>query len=141
MLTVKDVMTTNLVTLKDTDAVIRARQIMGNKQVRHVPILNEAGELVGILTQRDVLAATVSVLADVDQQVIDDMESSIPIREIMTTAMTVVHEDTLLREAAENILELKIGCLPVLSNGRLVGILTEADFIKLAIELINKFDK
>ncbi len=134
-------MTTNLVTLKDTDAVIRARQIMGNKQVRHVPILNEAGELVGILTQRDVLAATVSVLADVDQQVIDDMESSIPIREIMTTAMTVVHEDTLLREAAENILELKIGCLPVLSNGRLVGILTEADFIKLAIELINKFDK
>ena len=140
MLTVKDVMTTDLVTLKDTDAVSRARQIMGTKNVRHLPILNGAGELVGVLTQRDVLAATVSVLADVNQQVIDDMESSIPIREIMTTAITVVHEDTPLREAAKQLLELKIGCLPVLSNGRLVGILTEADFIKLAIELITKFD-
>lgn len=140
MLTVKDVMTTDLVTLKDTDSVSRGRQIMGNKHVRHVPILNEAGEFVGLLTQRDVLAATVSVLADVDQQTIEDMESSIPIREIMTTAMTVVHEDTLLREAAKYLLELKVGCLPVLSNAQLVGILTEADFIKLAIELLNKLD-
>ena len=140
MLTVKDVMSTDLVTLKDTESVSLARQIMGHKHVRHVPIRNEAGEFVGLLTQRDVLAATVSIFADVDQQVIDEMESSIPIREIMTTAMTVVHEDTLLHEAAKYLLELKIGCLPVLSNGRLAGILTEADFIKLAIELINKFD-
>lgn len=140
MLTVRDIMTKELVTLKDTDSVSDARRIMGEEHIRHLPIINEAGDLVGILSQRDVLAAMVSVLADMDQSAIDTMEAAIPIRELMTTAMTTMQEDTWLRDAGLTLLELKLGCLPVLSNGRLVGILTETDFIKLAIHLLDKVD-
>ena len=140
MIKVKDAMSVEPVTLKETDSVIHARQIMGKAHIRHVPIINEIGDFVGLLTQRDVLAATVSILADLDEQAINEIESAIPIRELMTTAVTVVHEDTSLREAAKYLLDLKLGCLPVLSNGRLVGILTEADFIKLAIKLLDKYE-
>ena len=138
MLTVQDVMTTDLVTLKDTDSVALARRIMGEQHVRHLPIQSETGTFVGLLTQRDVLAATVSVLAEVDQESISAMEASIPIRELMTTAMTTVREDTSLREAALLLLELKLGCLPVLSGNRLVGIVTEADFIKFVLRVLDK---
>ena len=138
MFTVKDVMTTDLVTLKETDSVALARQIMGEQRIRHLPIQSETGDFVGLLTQRDVLAATVSVLAEVDQATITAMEAAIPIRELMTTAMTTVDEDTGLREVALILLELKLGCLPVVSNNRLVGIVTEADFIKLILRVLDK---
>lgn len=140
MLTVIDIMTKELVTLKDTDSIADARRIMGEVHIRHLPILNEAGDLVGVLSQRDVLAAMVSALADMDQNAINAMEAAIPIRELMSTAMTTISEDSRLRDAGLALLELKLGCLPVLSNGRLVGILTETDFIKLAIHLLDKVD-
>jgi CBS domain-containing membrane protein len=133
-------MTTDLVTLNDTASVAQARRIMGEENVRHLPIVSEAGEFVGLLTQRDVLAATVSVLADVDQTSVDEMEEAIPVRELMTTAMATTQEDTNLRDAALYMLELRMGCLPVLSDGRLVGILTETDFIKFTIHLLDRMD-
>ncbi|MEN8132264.1 MAG: CBS domain-containing protein [Pseudomonadota bacterium] len=133
-------MTNDLVTLKDTCSVADARRIMGEEHIRHLPIINEAGDLVGVLSQKDVLAAMVSVLADMDQNAIDTMEAAIPIRELMTTAMTTIQEDSRLRDAGLTLLELKLGCLPVLSNGRLVGILTETDFIKLAVYLLDQVD-
>jgi len=138
--TVRDVMTTDLVTLNDTASVAQARQIMGEENIRHLPIVSEAEEFVGLLTQRDVLAATVSVLADVDQNSVDEMEEAIPVRELMTTAMATTQEDTNLRDAALYMLELRMGCLPVLSDGRLVGILTETDFIKFTIHLLDRMD-
>jgi CBS domain-containing membrane protein len=131
-------MTTDLVTLKETDSVALARRIMGEQHIRHLPIHNEMGAFVGLLTQRDVLAATVSVLAEVDQETINAMEAAIPIRELMTTAMTTVREDTSLREAALLLLELKVGCLPVLSDSRLLGIVTEADFIKFVLRVLDR---
>ncbi len=136
-MTVRDIMTNDLVTLEDSSSVADARRIMGEEHIRHLPIINEAGDLVGVLSQRDVLAAMVSVLADMDQSAIDTLEAAIPIRELMSTAMTPIQEDSRLRDAGLTLLELKLGCLPVLSNGRLVGILTETDFIKLAIHLLD----
>lgn len=140
MLTVRDIMTKELVTLKDTDSVADARRTMDEVLIRHLPIINEAGDLVGVLSQRDILAATVSALADMDQSAIDTMEAAIPIRELMSTAMATIPEDTRLRDAGLTLLELKLGCLPVLSNGRLVGILTETDFIKIAVQLLDQVE-
>lgn len=139
MLTVKDIMTTDLVTLKDTDSVALARGIMGKEHIHHLPILSESGDFVGLLSQRDILATTVSVLAEVDEATINAMEIAIPIREIMTTDMTTVREDTTLREAALILLELKLGCLPVLFEKRLAGIITEADFVKLVLRMLDRY--
>ncbi len=138
MLIVKDLMSRELYTLKPTDTVHQAREFMLEKRIRHIPIVDEQDKLVGLLTKRDVLAASVSVLADLNTRERDELESSIPVGEIMVTEVVVAQEDTLLIEAARFMLEQKQGCLPVFAGSKLIGILTEADFLKLSLYLMEK---
>lgn len=138
MMTAKDLMSDKLYTLNLTDNVHQARQLMLDEHIRHVPIVDDRGEFVGLLTKRDVLAASVSVLADIDATERDELEASIPISEVMVTNVVVAEEDTPLYDAAKFMLEQKNGCLPILRGTKLVGILTEADFVQLAIHLMER---
>ncbi len=67
-----------------------------------------------------------------------ELETSIPIGEVMVTDVVVAQEDANLLEAARHMLKQKHGCLPIFNGDQLVGILTEADFVKLAIHLMEK---
>ena len=138
MITVREVMSTDLLTMNETATVAQARQAMSQGRIRHIPVVNGNGQFVGLLTQRDVLAASLSTLADTGRDEREDLESHIPVREVMQTDLAVVEEDTDLREAAEYLLDHKIGCLPVVTEGALVGIITEADFLRLVVHLLNK---
>jgi CBS domain-containing protein len=138
MITVKELMSRELHTLKPTDTIHQARELMVKKHIRHIPILDTQGRFVGLLTKRDVLAISVSALADIDAAERDELEAGIPIGEVMVTDIVVAEEDTNLLEAARFMLEQKHGCLPVLRGRQLVGILTEADFVKLALYLMEK---
>jgi CBS domain-containing membrane protein len=138
VITVAELMTRALVTLPETASVWEARQIMTDRRIRHIPIVNAENEFVGILSQRDVLATTVSVLADIEPAEVRALESSIPVREVMTVEVMGVEKDTDLREAAQYMLDQKLGCLPVVSEQRLVGILTETDFIRLVLLLLDR---
>jgi CBS domain-containing protein len=89
------------------------------------------------LTHRDILAATISELAGIDRQTQDEIESGIPIREIMQTDVVTVTADLSLKEAAKLLLEEKYGCLPVICDEKLCGIITEADFLRLTIDLMD----
>jgi len=111
---------------------------MLNKQIRHIPIVDKQGNFLGLLTKRDLLAASVSMLADIDVLERNELEEGIPINEIMITDVIVAQENTFLLEAAHFMLKQKHGCLPVFQDKKLVGILTEADFVKLAIYLMEK---
>jgi CBS domain-containing membrane protein len=137
MITVKELMNRELYTLKPTDTLHQARDLMLKKQIRHIPIVDKAGQFVGLLTKRDVLAAGVSALADINTQERDELESGIPISEIMITDVIIAQEETLLLEAARSMLKQKQGCLPVFRGHQLLGILTEADFVKLALYLME----
>lgn len=110
-------------------------------RIRHIPIVDKNEAFVGLLTHRDLLSVTISKLADVEDHVQDEIDASIPIREIMRHDVTTVPEDMDLRDAAELLLKHKYGCLPVVRQKRLVGILTEADFLKLTISLMDALDK
>lgn len=140
MITVADVMTRALVTLPETASIWDARQLMTDRRIRHVPIVNQENEFVGLLSQRDVLASTVSILAEVEPGEIRTLESSIPVREVMTVQVMAVEERTDLREAARYMLDHKVGCLPVVAGGALLGIVTEADFIKLVLQLLDRIE-
>ena len=140
MIKVKELMTTDLVMLYETNSIKQARSLMAAERIRHIPIVNEANQFVGLLTQRDLLATTVSALADIDAKEQEALESSIPIKEVMTTDIVAVDGETNLREAAEYLLKNKHGCLPVLSNSYLVGILTESDFVRLALNLLKRME-
>ncbi|NJB66909.1 CBS domain-containing membrane protein [Desulfobaculum xiamenense] len=140
MLTVNDLMTRDVFTLRGTDTLKTARSMMSLARIRHIPIVSNSMKFMGLLTHRDILAATLSQFADVDRKTQDEIDSGIPIREIMRTDVTAVTPETPLQEAAELLLHHKYGCLPVVDNDELVGIITEADFLKLTIRLMDMLD-
>ncbi|GAB6057270.1 CBS domain-containing protein [Desulfonatronum parangueonense] len=141
MLKVKDLMTNQVISLKEHDNVQTARSIMNLGRIRHIPIIDNQGDFAGLLTHRDLLAVTISKLADIEAEVQDEIDASIPIHEIMRRDVTVIDPEMDLREAAEILLQHKYGCLPVVEDKLLVGILTEADFLKLTISLMDALDK
>lgn len=140
MFQVKDIMTEDVFTLKETDTLSAARDLMNLARIRHIPIVDDAGRFVGLVTHRDILAATVSKLADIDAATREEIEASIPVREIMQREVTTIAEHASLKEAASILLRGKFGCLPVLRRGKLCGILTEADFLRLTIQLLEATD-
>ena len=135
---VKELMSSELYVLESTATLYDAHQLMLDKKVRHIPIVDKQEQFVGLLSQRDVLAASVSILAEIDVQERQELESNIPIAQIMTTDVVIAEEETSLLDATQFMLLQKQGCLPVFKNKQLVGILTEADFVKLAHELMSK---
>ena len=140
MFTVADLMTSDLFALQDLDTVLTARSVMHLAKIRHIPIVDGENSFVGLVTHRDILAATVSKLAEIEQHEQDEIDSGIPVREIMRTGVRTVHPEMHLRDAARILLDNKYGCLPVLDRGKLVGILTEADFLALTISLMETLD-
>jgi len=118
---VADLMTSQLRCLKETDSLADAMAAMQELFIRHVPVVDAEGRLAGLVTQRDVLSCEYK------------KDGGTPLREVMRTDVATVSPDTLLRTAAETMIFNKYGCLPVVSDGELVGIITETDFLKLAI--------
>jgi CBS domain-containing protein len=138
MMFVKELMSRELYALEATATVHEAHQLMLEKKVRHIPIIDKQEQFVGLLSQRDVLAASVSSLAEIDMQERQELESHIPLSEIMTTDVVIAQEDTSLLDATQFMLSQKQGSLPVFKDKQLVGILTEADFVKLAHQLMTQ---
>ena len=118
---VADLMTSQLRCLKETDSLADAVAVMQELFIRHVPVVDDAGRLAGLVTQRDVLALE------------HKKDPGVSLRDIMRTDVATVAPDTPLRAAAETMIFHKYGCLPVVAAGDLVGIITETDFLKLAI--------
>ncbi len=118
---VTDIMTPRPLCLGENDSLETATRLMQDMFIRHIPIVDGDGRLSGLLTQRDLLAAS------------HRKDDSAPIREVMRTDVTTVGPQESLRRAAEIMIYNKFGCLPVLVDGRPEGIVTEADFLKLAI--------
>ncbi len=141
MLKVNDLMTKKVFSLQEHDNVQTARSIMNLGRIRHIPIVDPEERFVGLLTHRDLLAVTISKLADIEDEVQNEIDASIPIHEIMRRDVTTISPGVDLREAAELLLQHKYGCLPVVDKEKLVGILTEADFLKLTISLMDALDK
>ncbi len=137
MLKVKDIMTTDIFTLKETDNLALARSVMNLARIRHIPIVAEDMRFMGLLTHRDILGATVSKLAELDSQTQEELDMGIPVMEIMNPRVKTISGNDSLKDAAKILLEHKFGCLPVVENGILVGIITEADFLNLTISLLD----
>ena len=141
MLKVKDIMTTDIFTLKETDNLALARSVMNLARIRHIPVVKENMSFIGLLTHRDILGATVSWLADVDRHTREEIDQGIPVMEIMNTKVRTVSPNNSLRDCAVLLLEHKYGCLPVLEEEKLVGIITEADFLELTISLLDALEQ
>jgi CBS domain-containing membrane protein len=129
-------MSTDLVTLTEDETLAHAQRCMARGRIRHLPVVRD-GRLVGLLTHRDLLAASFSIFAEVDQTEQRRIFVTVPVVEAMHRDVTSVPPDLPVKKAAEILLENKYGCLPVVeADGTLVGIVTEADFLSLTVRLL-----
>ena len=134
-LKVQDLMTKDVVSLGPHDTLEEVYDLMDNKHFRHVPVVNEDGELMGLITQRDLLEGA---LGDVDELPVGlqrEMLSQTKVEEVMTVEPETVEPTTPLLAAGQLLLEHKFGCLPVVDGTTLVGILTESDFVRQVVDL------
>ena len=138
MLKVKDIMTSEVFVLHAAQTLELLRSLMRIKHVRHVPIVEPDNTFVGLMTHRDLLAQTISHLAEVDDEEQEYLDRHIHIMNIMKTDVTTVDPEMNVCNAITMLLEHKYGCLPVVTDGKLVGIVTEADFMKLTLNLLRK---
>lgn len=109
---------------------------MTEKHIRHIPITDNDGHVLGLVTQRDILAATEPGLKVQTKGI--SCELDIKLADIMMRDVSVIHREDSLRQAALYIQSHKYGCLPVVSDDRLVGIITDSDFIDIAINLLEQ---
>jgi acetoin utilization protein AcuB len=124
-LTVRDVMVTGPVTVRPHETARHAYRLMRDNRFRHLPVV-EDGRLVGILSDRDLRPVLLSPTL-----------ARARVAELMSEELTTVGPDALVEEAASLLVVKKIGCLPVIADGRLVGIVTETDLLGVLVELLG----
>ena len=115
-----------------------ARFLMQARYIRHIPIVDFDFRFQGLLTHRDLLEISVSALAELDHTEHAELHRKIPIRQVMKTEIYTVLPETPAEEIAEQMLEHKYGCVPVVSEEKLIRIITEADFLRLTLILLTK---
>ncbi|WP_000598451.1 CBS domain-containing protein [Vibrio cholerae] len=135
MIKVEDMMTRHPHTLLRTHTLNDAKHLMEALDIRHVPIVDANKKLLGIVSQRDLLAAQESSLQRSAQG--DSLAFETPLFEVMHTDVTSVAPQAGLKESAIYMPKHKIGCLPVVAKGVLVGIITDSDFVTIAINLLE----
>ena len=126
---VRDLMSDEVVTLGRDETLDIADRIMSLGRIRHMPVLDEQGQLCGLVSQRDLFRGALATAIGLAKAAQARLLGALLVRDVMTPDPLTTTPDTPVTEAAEVMLRRKIGCLPVLQDGRLVGILTEADFV------------
>jgi CBS domain-containing membrane protein len=131
-LRVRDIMTKEVTTLKRNDKLTLADEIMQLGRIRHLAVLDdETKQLVGILSQRDLFRGALAHALGYGKYAQHKVLDALFVKEVMSTNVRTTTPDTPLVEAAQVLLDEKIGCLPVVEGKRLVGIVTEADFVAM----------
>ena len=127
---VEEVMSTDVFTLGRNDNLSVADDLMKQRRIRHIPVVNSDGDLCGILTQRDlfrgILLKSLGYGTCAEQRILD----SLSIKDAMHEEVLTISPDSALSDAATLMLSKKVGCLPVVDGERLVGMISEADFVK-----------
>ena len=133
---VRDLMTTDVVTLTEDETLAHAQRCMARGRIRHLPVVRD-GRLVGLVTHRDLLAASFSIFAEVEASEQRRVFTTVRVVEAMHRDVVTVSPSLAVSKAARILLENKYGCLPVVSEqSDLLGIVTEADFLRLTVSLL-----
>jgi len=126
--TVADIMSRKVISISSDDTLDTVSEIMELGSVRHLPVVRR-GVLVGVVTQRDLLKASLSSVMGLPAAEQQRFLKGVSIGSVMSAPPTSIGPQASVREAARLLAERKIGCLPVVDAGSLVGIVTETDVL------------
>lgn len=129
-LLVRDFMTPNVVTVQPGDCIAYAYDLMLEHRIRHLVVVDEDGDMVGLLTHRDLLRHSLIERAEQPVSLQRHVMRRTRVDEVMTSEVETAAPGQSLQQAALVMFENKYGCLPVVDGWRVVGILTEADFVR-----------
>lgn len=129
-LRVRDLMTEDVVLVRPETDTETARDLMAEHGLRHLIVVDDEGDLVGIVSHRDLLRNALIERTDVPLYVERELLRRTPARDVMISPVRTVDPQQDVAEAAQTLFDEKIGCLPVVEGGRVVGILTESDFAR-----------
>jgi len=129
---VRDIMTRDVVTLGRNETLRTADDVMRLGRIRHLPVVDDDGLLAGIVTQRDLFHGGLIKALGYGTHARGRALDSLVVKEAMASEVVTTTPDTPLSDAAKIMLERKIGCLVVVDARKIAGILTEADFVKVA---------
>jgi CBS domain-containing membrane protein len=133
-----DLMTRDVVALEERERLDNLDQTMRALRFRHMPVL-DGDKLIGLVSERDLLRVSASSLLPHKDKQDRFLSSLVCVADIMTRDVTTVMPDAPLAEVAELMASRKLGCVPVVErDGKLVGIITEADFVRLAQRLLPR---
>lgn len=132
--TVGQIMVTAPRTIDRNASLEMADELVGHSAIRHLPVV-DGGQVVGVLSQRDLLPGAVAHALGYGSVSRSRILRTIPVKEVMSEPPVTVESDTPVREAARLMVARKIGCLPVVDGGRLVGLVTETDVVRHAFDV------
>jgi CBS domain-containing protein len=133
---VKDIMQRNVATLGLEDSLDVAEDIMMLGGVRHLPVVAGESRLVGVVTQRDLLKASLASVLGLGRAVEHDWLKAIPVKAVMTKEIEIASPGDSLKSAVDRMIAKKIGCLPVVNDGKLLGLLTETDCLQVLANVL-----
>ncbi len=137
--TVAELMTPDPLSVKRDATLKDAHDLMREKNIRHIPVIDSNGELIGMLTQKVMIAAVMSLLAKFGATALERKEKQQLVAELMLTDFATVTPEQSLQQVASFFVQNRHGCLPVVNaNNKLLGILTSSDFVRLAAELLEQ---
>lgn len=125
---VKDVMVKEVATLDVNDELSLANDIMRLGRIRHLPVV-DGTRLVGIVSERDLFRSSLAQVLGYGGQTSREVMKAVPLKDIMVREVVTVSPEMNLSQAVRIMVDKKIGCLPVVDHGRLVGLITETDIM------------
>jgi CBS domain-containing membrane protein len=125
----REIMMGSPVTLKPEDTLDLANDVISLGRIRHIPIVDD-GRLVGIITERDLIGAAASHIFGLKQKNKSALLKSVSIKEVMKKRVVTATPDTPIKDIAHLMAEKKIGCVPVVSAGAVVGLVTTTDILR-----------
>lgn len=134
---IRDVMTKSPVTITEDMTVTEAKSIMTKNGFSKLPVLDKSMRLVGIITKNDIQKATPSDATTLDMFELGYLLSKLTVGKYMTKKVITVQETEVVEEAARIMVDKKIGCIPVMNDDVLVGIVTENDLFRLFTEIFG----
>jgi acetoin utilization protein AcuB len=134
---IRERMSTNPVTIPANLPITEALRVMRQSDVRRLPVLDENGRLVGIVSEKDLLYASPSPATSLSIYEMHYLLSRLLVSELMITDVITIGPDTPVEEAARIMSDHKIGGLPVMEGDKLVGIITETDVFTVLLEMLG----
>lgn len=134
---VRDQMSPHPFTIMPDASILAAQRLMKDNNIRHLPVVNAAGALLGLVTRTTLEEARPSKLSTLSVYELHYQLDKLKVRDVMERKVVTVTEDVPIERAARIMWENKIGCLPVMRGSRLVGIVTDHDLMRNMLDLLG----